>query len=254
MSLTRPSSRRPRGSLGRPGTGPQPDTPTAVDGAGDAQLTRDGIALETTRSDGADGRLLLIACGALAREALAVLRANALEHVTLTCLPALLHNRPDSITDAVRQRIREGRAAGFRQIFVLYGDCGTGGALDRMLEVEGVERLPGAHCYAFYEGIETFAAHAETEIGAFYLTDFLARQFDALVWRGLGLDRHPDLREMYFGHYDRIVYLAQTDDPRLSEMADAAGRRLDLPVERRLTGYGALGIEIRRQATLSRPT
>lgn len=218
-----------------------------MDIPGDDILTERGVDL----GEPGRGGLLLIACGALARETLAVMRANRLDHVTLTCLPALLHNRPERIPEAVRARIREGRAAGFEAIHVLYADCGTGGALDRVLEEEAVQRLPGAHCYAFYEGLEAFDAHAEEEIGAFYLTDFLARQFDALVWRGLGLDRHPELRDAYFGHYDRVVYLAQTDDPHLVDLAEAAARKLGLPMERRRTGYGLLESEVLRRGAVS---
>lgn len=196
----------------------------------------------------APGRLLLIACGALAREVLALIRLNRWRHVELACLPALLHNRPGRIADAVRARIHAARAQGFARIAVLYADCGTGGALDRVCAEEGVERIPGPHCYAFFDGVEAFASRAEAEIGAFYLTDFLARQFDALVWRGLGLDRHPELRDAYFDHYDRLVYLAQTDDPQLTAAARAAAGRLGLAFERRFTGYGDLARTLARWA------
>ncbi|MEO1721281.1 MAG: DUF1638 domain-containing protein [Pseudomonadota bacterium] len=185
--------------------------------------------------------LLLIACGALAREVLALQRASAWQGMALSCLPASLHNRPERIPEAVRDRIEAGRAEGFAKMFVLYADCGTGGLLDRVCEEEGVARIAGPHCYAFFDGNDAFAARAEEEIGTFYLTDFLARQFETLVWRGMGLDRHPDLRDMYFGHYDRVIYLAQTDDAALTEAARAGAEKLGLAFERRFTGYGELG-------------
>lgn len=192
-------------------------------------------------------RILLIACGALAREALAVLRANRLEHVELGCLPASLHNRPERIPDAVRARIRAA-GDGFDRILVLYGDCGTGGELDRVLAEEGAERIEGPHCYAFYAGGTVFEALAEAEPGTFYLTDFLTRQFETLVVEGLGLDRHPELLPLYFGNYRRLVYLAQTDDARLTTKAEAAAERLGLAFERRFTGLGGLSEFIAREA------
>ncbi|MEM6489847.1 MAG: DUF1638 domain-containing protein [Pseudomonadota bacterium] len=194
----------------------------------------------------APGRVRLIACGALAREILAVSKAAGWTHLDLACLPATLHNRPDAIPDAVRRAVREARAAGYGAVYVVYADCGTGGALDRVCAEEGVERIAGPHCYAFFEGTTAHDARGGDEVGAFYLTDFLARQFDALVWRGLGLDRHPELLAMYFGHYSRVVYLAQTDDPTLTVAAERAAARLGLAFERRFTGYGDLGAFLAR--------
>ena len=187
----------------------------------------------------AQARTLLIACGALARETLAAIEANGLSHVEVTCVSALLHNRPERIPEAVRAKIREHRAA-FARILVLYADCGTGGELDRVLAEEGVERIGGPHCYAFYAGQEVFAALADAEPGTFYLTDFLTRQFDTLVIEGLGLDRHPELLPLYFGNYSRLVYLAQTEDPGLRDAARAAAARLGLAYEYRFTGLGEL--------------
>ncbi len=192
-------------------------------------------------------RTLLIACGALAREALAVLEANRLEHVELTCVSALLHNRPQKIPAAVREKIRDARQS-YERILVLYGDCGTGGELDRVLAEEGVERIEGPHCYAFYAGLDAFDALAEAEPGTFYLTDFLARQFETLVIEGLGLDRHPELLPDYFGNYTRLLYLAQTDDPDLTAKAEAAAARLGLRYERRRTGLGGLADFVRKAA------
>ncbi len=200
----------------------------------DATLTERGAEI-------GGGRVLLVACGALAREVLALQAANGWDRLALACLPALLHNRPEAIPEAVRARIRQGRAEGYARIFVLYADCGTGGGLDRVCAEEGVERIPGPHCYAFFSGTEAFLAReAAGEIRAFYLTDFLARQFDALVWRGMGLDRHPELLPVYFGAYERLVYLAQTDDAALDAKAREAAERLGLAYERRMTGYGEL--------------
>lgn len=204
----------------------------------DESLSARGLSA-TARPE--EAPLLLIACGALAREVLALQRASAWQGMALSCLPASLHNRPERIPEAVRDRIAAGRAEGFAKMFVLYADCGTGGLLDRVCEEEGVARIAGPHCYAFFDGNDAFAARAEEEIGTFYLTDFLARQFETLVWRGMGLDRHPDLRDMYFGHYDRVVYLAQTDDAALTEAARAGAEKLGLAFERRFTGYGELG-------------
>jgi hypothetical protein len=182
---------------------------------------------------------LLIACGALAREAKAVLSANRLGHVELTCLPASLHNRPERIPAAVRRRIAAARGR-YARILVLYGDCGTGGELDRVLEDEGIERIAGPHCYSFFAGDETFTAMSDEEPGTFWLTDFLARQFDTLVVKGLGLDRHPELLPLYFGNYRRVVFLSQTEDPRLLGKARAAAERLGLAFEHRPTGLGGL--------------
>jgi hypothetical protein len=188
----------------------------------------------------APAKVLVIACGAIAREVKAVVEANRLDHVSLRCLPATLHNHPERIADAVRASIVEARRDGFEDILVGYGDCGTGGGLDRLIAQEGATRLPGAHCYAFFSGAEAFARHAEEEFTAFYLTDFLARQFDAMVVRPLGLDRHPELRDVYFAHYDKLVYLAQSDDAGLAARARAAAERLGLAYEYRFTGYGDL--------------
>lgn len=181
--------------------------------------------------------VLIIACGALAREIKAVIGANRWAHVSVQCLPADLHNRPEKIPAAVRAKLRA--AAGrFDRVFVAYADCGTGGMLDQVLAEEGVERLPGAHCYEFYGGSAVFHALADAEPGTFYLTDFLVRHFERLVVGELGLDRHPELAEMYFGNYRRPVYMSQLDDPGLLEKARAAAARLGLEFEHLRTGYG----------------
>jgi hypothetical protein len=189
-------------------------------------------------------RVVVIGCGALARELLAL--TEALPDVHVQCVDARLHMRPEQIAAAVESRIAQVRAefgAGPR-IFVAYADCGTGGALDVVLEREGVERILGAHCYEFYAGSAAYAAMQDEEVGTFYLTDFLARQFESLVMVGLGLDRHPDLLPAYFGNYRRLVYLAQTDDAELTARAKVAADRLGLAFERRATGYGDLASTI----------
>ena len=193
----------------------------------------------TTPADGPKSPLLLIGCGALAHEIMAVLRLNRLEGVEVQCLPAKLHNTPQLIPEAVRAKIRESRDR-FEKIFVLYGDCGTGGLLDDVLAEEGAERIAGAHCYEFFAGAVDFAALAEDEPASFYLTDFLARHFDRLVIKGLGIDRHPELLPLYFGNYKRLVYLAQTRSARLAEEAKAAAEFLGLELDHRFTGYGEL--------------
>ena len=185
-------------------------------------------------------RPLVIGCGALAHELVALTRRAGFPEVDLTCLPATLHNRPDQIPAAIQGRIRRAKAAGRERIFVAYADCGTGGLLDKVLEEEGVARLEGAHCYEVYAGRAAFAELADEEPGTFYLTDFLARNFDRLVIRGLGLDRHPELLPVYFGNYTRLLYLAQTDDPALTATARRGARRLGLRFERREAGYGEL--------------
>jgi hypothetical protein len=185
-------------------------------------------------------KVQIIACGALAREIQAVCALNALDHMELTCLPAIWHNHPERIADGVRQAIAEARRKGFRQIFVAYADCGTAGALDRVCEAEGVARIAGPHCYSFFAGNDAFASRWDDDMAAFFLTDFLVRQFDAFVIRPLGLDRHPELRDAYFGNYEKLVYLAQTDDAPLLTAAKRAADRLGLAFEHRRTGYGDL--------------
>jgi uncharacterized protein DUF1638 len=181
--------------------------------------------------------VLVLACGALAREVLAVTRG--LEHVEVRCLPAQLHSSPQRIAPAVERELAAA-AGGYERVFVAYADCGTVGALDRVLEGFGAERLDGAHCYAAFVGPREWDALQEEEPGTFYLTDFLARHFDALVWRPLAFDRHPDLIDDVFGNYRRLVYLAQTDEPELLARAEDAAERLRLRFEVRRTGYGDL--------------
>jgi hypothetical protein len=157
----------------------------------------------------------------------------------VTCLPAELHNRPERIPGEMRRKIAENRG-GYDDILCLYGDCGTGGELDRVLQEEGIQRIAGAHCYEFFTGASDFSAMMEDEPGTFFLTDFLVRHFERLVIKGLGLDRFPQLRDDYFGNYRRLVYLAQFEDDELTAKAMAAAERLSLSFERRFTGIGAM--------------
>lgn len=182
---------------------------------------------------------LIIACGALVRELQAVMSRNGLVGFDIRAVPASFHNRPERIAPSVDRLIRAAKPR-YSRIFVAFADCGTGGALDAVLQNHGVARLPGAHCYAFLSGVEQFDGWSDSDFGAFYLTDFLARHFDSLVWRGLGLDRHPQLRDLYFAHYRKVVYLAQTDNPELMARAQAAAGRLGLAYEHRRVGYGDL--------------
>ncbi|HET6600992.1 MAG TPA: DUF1638 domain-containing protein, partial [Gaiella sp.] len=181
-----------------------------------APLLDDEVAYPGT---GSEVRVLVLACGAIAREVLAVIELNGWAHVDVRCLPAKLHSRPERIPAAVDAKLTE-LAGLYERVFVAYADCGTGGALDPVLEKHGVERLPGAHCYGFLAGNDVWDAMHEDEPATFYLTDFLARHFEALVVRGLGLDRHPQLLPMMFGNYRRLVYLAQTDDAALDRRAE----------------------------------
>ncbi len=198
----------------------------------DATLTQDGLNAT------GQGRVLVIACGALAREIIDLKTANKWDHLDLTCLPAILHNHPERITDAVSDTIAKHKAD-YHSMYVAYADCGTGGLLEKACEELGVEMIKGPHCYSFFEGNDAFAAH-DDEITAFYLTDFLTRQFDAFVWKPLGLDKHPELRDAYFGHYTKLVFQSQTNDPALLEKAKECAEKLDLAFEHRVTGYGDL--------------
>jgi len=172
-------------------------------------------------------RVLVIACGAIAREVVRIRELNGWDHIELQCLPADLHNRPERIPAAVRAKIESERER-FESIFVAYADCGTGGLLDKALDGTGIERIPGAHCYEFLSGSEHFARLSAQEPGTFYLTDFLVRHFDRLVVKGLGLDRQPQLKSAYFGNYRRVAYLAQTRSDELLGMARRQAEYLGL--------------------------
>ncbi|MBO3760425.1 DUF1638 domain-containing protein [Ciceribacter sp. L1K22] len=189
-------------------------------------------------------KVRVIACGAIAREVLAVKEANGLAHIELECLPAIWHVYPERIAPALRTKIAEARADGVDRIFIGYAECGTQGEIDKICLEEGIERIGGPHCYAFFTGTEKFLAECEDEFTAFYLTDLITRQFEAFVIEPLKLDRHPELRDMVFGNYTKIVYLAQTEDPALQEKAKWAADYLKLDYEYRFTGYGDLEREL----------
>lgn len=180
-------------------------------------------------------RTLLIACGALAHELVDVLKANHWSHIDVQCLPAEWHNTPDKIAPGVEQKIIQNKQK-YDHMLVAYGDCGTGGHLDTVLQRHQIERLPGAHCYAFFTGQDTFSELAEEELGTFFLTDYLAWHFDRLILETLGINKHPELRDMYFGNYTRMLYLAQTENKERLEQAKAAADAINLPLEVHYTG------------------
>lgn len=183
--------------------------------------------------------VLIIACGALAREILDINKLNGWSHVAVTCLPANLHNRPERIPDRLREKIRANKGK-FETIAVAYADCGTGGMIKKVVDEEGATMMAGPHCYSFFAGADAFNIVAEEELGTFYLTDYLARHFETLIVKGMGLDKYPGMRDMMFGNYKRVVYFAQVEDPEVDRLAEAAAKRLGLSYEKRVTGYGEL--------------
>lgn len=192
----------------------------------------------------------VIACGALANELTALKEANNWAHLDIACLPAKLHHQPKNITPRVEQAIHQAREDGFEEILIGYGDCGTGGLLDALLEKEQVVRLPGSHCYEFFSTTPAFTEMAKAELGTFYLTDFLARHFDFFVWQMLGLDRKPKLRDIYFEHYTKVMYLAQTENQDLVNRAKAASEKLGLEYDYHFTGYGDLQTSLSQHINL----
>ena len=205
----------------------------------DATLTHKGL-----HPSQLSGKLLVIACGALAREIIALIKQNGWSHIELNCLPAILHNYPEKIASSVTDAVEKHRRS-YDKIFVAYADCGTAGALKATCESLGVAMIQGPHCYSFYEGNDVFSKR--DEFTSFYLTDFLARQFDAFVWKPLGLDRHPELVSSYFGNYEKLVYQSQKPDALLVKKAKECADRLGLLFEHRHTGYGDLETELQRQ-------
>ena len=197
-------------------------------------------ALQRTKAE----KVHVIACGAIAREIIAISRLNGLDHIDLHCLPAIWHSHPEKIAPGMEAAIAEARARGFEKIFIAYADCGTSGALDAICAREGIERLAGPHCYSFFAGNDDFAARWDEDFTAFFLTDFLARQFEAFVIQPLGLDRHPELKDIYFSHYKKLIYLSQEEDPALQQKARAAADYLGVDYEYRFTGYGDLAAEL----------
>ena len=192
--------------------------------------------------------VLVIACGALGRELHAIRWANGWDHLRIRCLDPALHLRPAEIAPRLRTELERARGQ-YERIFIGYADCGSYGGIDRVLaDFPGVERLPGLHCYDVFAGAERIERWAEDEPGTFYLTDFLVRSFDRLVLQALGLDRHPELLDAYFGNYRRLIYLSQNRDPELLAQAEAAARRLRLAFTHVHTGYGALEPRVARVA------
>ena len=184
-------------------------------------------------------KILVIACGALAKEITALIQMNNWTHLQLRYLPAKFHNEPKNIPQNIRKYLVNAQNK-FSRIFIGYADCGTGGKLDNLLEEFGVQRLPGAHCYEFFSSTQTFSKMLEEEPGSFFLTDFLVKSFENLIWQGLKINRHPELLKVYFRHYKRLVYLAQTESQALQTQAKEIAQRLELNYFYRFTGYGAL--------------
>lgn len=186
------------------------------------------------------GDTLLIACGALAREIIDLIEMNGWRHLDVTCLPAKLHHDPKRIPEEIRRKIRANKPH-YGKIYVLYGDCGTGGLLDKVLEEEGdIERIPGPHCFSFFRGNAAFARSAEDEITTFYLTDYFCRHFETFVWKALGLDRRRDMASFVFGNYTKLVFMPQVKDEALEQKARSIAKRLGLAYEYRFCGYGGL--------------
>lgn len=182
----------------------------------------------------------VIGCGMIAREILAVREQMGFDHIDLKCLPAIWHHYPDKIAPGVENAILKAREEGFEEIFVGYADCGTGGRLDKVCEKYGVRRIAGPHCFSFYMGNADFIAETDDHITSFFMTDFLARHFETFFVKPLGLRKHPQLRDMYFGNYEKLLYLAQVKDPKLEQIARDAAEFLQLEYEYRYTGYGDL--------------
>lgn len=189
------------------------------------------------------GDTLVIACGALGREIVDLIEVNKLHHLDVVCLPAKLHHRPQLIAPALRKKIQETRGR-YKRTYVLYGDCGTGGEIDRVIAEESdavtgtIERIEGPHCFSFYSGNEIFATKADEDLTSFFLTDYFCRHFETFVWKALGLDRRDDMASFVFGNYEKIVLIPQIPDPDLTRQGQAIAKRLGLAFEERVTGYG----------------
>ncbi len=178
-----------------------------------------------------------IICGALAREVLAIIQRQGWT-VDVFGVPAIEHMTPERIAPAVERKFLAIRER-YDRVLVVYGDCGTRGALDEFLVRHQLERIDGPHCYEMYGGEQFHTLMAE-EPGTFFLTDFLVRGFRGTIWRGLGLDRYPELLDDYFRHYRRLVYMTQQEDESLLVKAQAIAAALHLPLEIKPTGYGLL--------------
>jgi len=159
------------------------------------------------------------------------------QHFELSCLPASWHNYPQKIVPGIKRKVEAARKAG-KTPLVVYGDCGTGGALDTYLQTAGVERIEGPHCYEIYLGKTDFEAEMDQALGTFFLTDYMVRHFERIIMKGMGLRQHPQLRDTYFAHYTRVLYIAQSEDAALQAKARAAAEALGLAYEYRYTGFG----------------
>jgi hypothetical protein len=189
--------------------------------------------------------MVVISCGALAQELVELQKLNNWFSFDLRCIPAQIHNSPKKIPALVEKKIIEAKQEN-HEVFVAFADCGTGGQLDTVLERHQVKRLPGAHCYQFYAGTDVFEDFMNQELGTFFLTDFLARHFDALILEGMGINKYPELKEMYFGNYKRLVYLSQTNPPKCLEYAQKAAGSLGLEFHHHYTGFGGLASSLKK--------
>ncbi len=199
----------------------------------------------------AKDKTLIIACGALSHELVELIRVNHWNHLELTCLPAYWHHQPQRIPEGIRKKIRENRDQ-YKKIYIMYGDCGTAGYIDAVADEEGVERIAGPHCFSFLMGNDAFEEYSRDEITTFYLTDFFCQYFDRFVWEALGLDRRDDMVDFVFANYEKVVFMAQTDNPELRRKAEEIASRLKLKYEYRYTGYGDMEKMMRATAQTSR--
>ena len=181
--------------------------------------------------------ILIIGCGAIAHEINEIINLNNWNNVSLQCLNADLHNTPKRLPTKIKETI-ESNLKEYSKIFLAYADCGTGGLIDSMLKNYGIERLEGAHCYEFYAGSRLFKDLSDREIGTFYLTDFLVKNFKRLIIDGLGISKHPSLKDEYFKNYKNIVYLAQKHDNDLELKAKDCANYLNLEYSVHYTGLG----------------
>ena len=187
-----------------------------------------------------------VVCGALGREVKEIVERRQWD-ADIYGVSALLHLYPSRIVDELREKLHRLRPD-YEKLVVVYGDCGMGGKLDALLEEVGAVRVPGPHCYEMYAGAERFAQIADQRPATFFLTDWLVRNFDRAVVRGLGLDRHPDLKDMLFGNYESVLFLRQVPNPKLIEKAESIAAYLELPLDVEDVGLGEL--EERLEQTL----
>ena len=187
--------------------------------------------------------ILIIGCGAIAHEVSEIIELNNWDNVRLQCLNAELHNTPKILPRKIKEAI-DSNINDYSKIFLAYADCGTGGLIDLLLKDYDIERLEGAHCYEFYSGSSVFKELSEKEIGTFYLTDFLVKNFDRLVIEGLGIQKYPSLKEDYFRNYKNVVYLAQLQDNVLESKARECADYLNLEFSVHFTGLKNLGNQL----------